>query len=102
MIELPFRSPAQFEPLCFSESSSEGHWFVFCGDKLLVELGPPERPRQRADLVRDAFHEAAIAEEHIGMVIDQLDAGTIELRGRTEGKLDHPLSIICRFRWNLP
>jgi NAD+ diphosphatase len=44
MIELPFRSPAQFEPLCFCESSAEGHWFVFCGDKLLVELGPPERP----------------------------------------------------------
>jgi len=44
MIELPFRSPAQFEPLCFSERSADGHWFVFCGDKLLVELGPPERP----------------------------------------------------------
>ena len=44
MSELPFRSPAQFEPLCFCESSAEGHWFVFCGDKLLVELGPPERP----------------------------------------------------------
>ena len=44
MIELPFRSPAQFEPLCFCESRAEGHWFVFCGDKLLVELGPPERP----------------------------------------------------------
>lgn len=44
MIELPFRSPAQFEPLCFTERSEAGHWFVFCGDKLLVELGPAERP----------------------------------------------------------
>jgi NAD+ diphosphatase len=44
MSELPFRAPPQFEPLCFAESRGEGHWFVFCGDKLLVELGPPERP----------------------------------------------------------
>jgi hypothetical protein len=44
MIELPFRAPAQFEPLCFAELAAEGHWFGFCGDKLLVELGPPERP----------------------------------------------------------
>ncbi|HEU4441161.1 MAG TPA: NUDIX-like domain-containing protein, partial [Burkholderiales bacterium] len=44
MVELPFRAPLQFEPLCFAEARSEGHWFVFCGDRLLVELGPPERP----------------------------------------------------------
>jgi NAD+ diphosphatase len=44
MRELPFRAPLQFEPLCFAEPSIEAHWFVFRGDKLLVELGPPERP----------------------------------------------------------
>jgi NAD+ diphosphatase len=44
MSELPFRSPAHFEPLCFGEAPGEGHWFAFCGDKLLVELGPAERP----------------------------------------------------------
>jgi NAD+ diphosphatase len=44
MRELPFRAPANFEPLCFSESSGDGHWFAFCGDKLLVELGPLDRP----------------------------------------------------------
>jgi NAD+ diphosphatase len=44
MIELPFRAPLEFEPLCFAEPSGEAHWFVFRGDKLLVELGPPERP----------------------------------------------------------
>jgi len=44
MIELPFRAPPQFEPLCFNENASEGHWFAFCGDKLLVEMGPLERP----------------------------------------------------------
>ena len=44
MIELPFRSPMRFEPLCFNEKPEGGHWFVFCGDKLLVEMGPLERP----------------------------------------------------------
>ena len=65
MIELPFRSPAQFEALCFCESSAEGHWFVFCGDKLLVELGPPERPsddpRFRA---RPAFARLPLRKNH--------------------------------------
>lgn len=44
MIELPFRSPTGFEPVCFNEKAEGGHWFVFCGDKLLVEIGPLERP----------------------------------------------------------
>ena len=44
MVELPFRSPLQFEAACFCETVGEGHWFVFAADKLLVELGPPERP----------------------------------------------------------
>ena len=48
MVELPFRSPLQFEAACFCENdegrTEAGHWFVFAGDKLLVELGPPERP----------------------------------------------------------
>jgi NAD+ diphosphatase len=43
-MELPFRAPLDFEAACYSESDGEGHWFVFCGDKLAVELGPPERP----------------------------------------------------------
>jgi NAD+ diphosphatase len=41
MSELPFARPADFEHRCFSESVGEGHWFVFCGERLLVELGPP-------------------------------------------------------------
>lgn len=43
-MELPFRAPSEFEPLCFTEVTVEGHWFAFCGDKLLVELGPLEKP----------------------------------------------------------
>ena len=35
---------------------------------------------QRGDLVRDAFHQAAIAEEHPGVVIDHVMAGAIEMR----------------------
>jgi NAD+ diphosphatase len=44
MRDLPFRAPSEFEPLCFAEKTGEGHWFAFCGDKLLVELGPLEKP----------------------------------------------------------
>ncbi len=42
--ELPFSTPSGFEHLCHCESPGEGHWFVFRGDQLLVEMGPPERP----------------------------------------------------------
>ena len=65
MIELPFRAPLQFEAACFAETLGEGHWFVFCGDKLLVELGPPERPsddpRFRA---RPAFARLPLFKNH--------------------------------------
>ena len=44
MSELPFRAPASFEALCSNEKREGGHWFVFCGDKLLVEMGPLEQP----------------------------------------------------------
>jgi NAD+ diphosphatase len=44
MSELPFRSPASFEPLCHCEAPGEAHWFVFHGDRLLVERGPLEQP----------------------------------------------------------
>jgi NAD+ diphosphatase len=43
-MELPFRAPSEFEPLCFTDETAEGHWFAFCGDRLLVELGPLEKP----------------------------------------------------------
>ena len=65
MVELPFRAPLQFEASCFAETTSEGHWFVFAGDKLLVELGPPERPsddpRFRA---RPAFARLPLPKNH--------------------------------------
>src|SRR5438552_8950218 len=43
------------------------------GDSVVIveddELAEAERPRQRARLVRDAFHQAAIANEHVSMVV---------------------------------
>jgi NAD+ diphosphatase len=44
MEQLPFSSPAGFEPRVRCESPSGGWWFVFRGDHLLVEMGPLERP----------------------------------------------------------
>ena len=65
MVELPFRTPLQFEPACFVEAPGEGHWFVFSGDRLLVEIGPPERPsddpRFRA---RPAWARLALQKNH--------------------------------------
>ena len=44
MSDLPFSRPADFEQLVTCESPGKGHWFVFRGDQLLVEMGPLERP----------------------------------------------------------
>ena len=48
MHELPFATPAGYEPACFIERPGEGRWFVFKGDQLMVELGPPD-PRPSDD-----------------------------------------------------
>jgi NAD+ diphosphatase len=48
MIELPFSAPPDYQHLCFCDKPGEGHWFVFRGDQLLVELGPPD-PRPSDD-----------------------------------------------------
>jgi NAD+ diphosphatase len=41
VIQLPFHSPEGFVPLSATAPDAVGHWFVFCGDRLLVEVGPP-------------------------------------------------------------
>ncbi len=46
--ELPFSTPAGYEQLCFCEAPGAGAWFVFRGDQLLVEMGPPD-PRPSDD-----------------------------------------------------
>ena len=53
MSEMPFMSPLQFEAGVaapeVAEPEARAHWFVFKGDRLLVELGPPS-PRPSDDL----------------------------------------------------
>ena len=41
MSELPFSAPLDYEHLVACETPGEAHWFVFRGDELLVEMGPP-------------------------------------------------------------
>ena len=43
------------------------------------QLAQAERPGQRADLVRDPLHEAAVADERVGVVVDDLEARAVEL-----------------------
>ena len=47
------------------------------GDELAQAPGAGER----AGFVRDAFHQAAVAQEHIGVVIDDFMPGAVELGG---------------------
>ena len=50
MIEMPFTSPEGFEgAVAGGGDCGPAHWFVFRGDRLLVELGPPS-PRPSDDL----------------------------------------------------
>jgi len=53
MHELPFGRPVDFEqlvnPAAPAAGTDAGHWFVFRGSDLLVELGPPD-PRPSDDL----------------------------------------------------
>jgi NAD+ diphosphatase len=48
MQELPFATPTGYEHLSYCESPGSGYWFVFRGDQLLVEMGPPD-PRPSDD-----------------------------------------------------
>lgn len=49
MIEMPFTIPPEFESgVMAPPSAPQAHWFVFRGDRLLVELGPPS-PRPSDD-----------------------------------------------------
>jgi NAD+ diphosphatase len=48
MNRLPFYSPHDYEHLVACAAPGEAHWFVFRGDQLLVEMGPPD-PRPSDD-----------------------------------------------------
>jgi hypothetical protein len=55
------------------------------GDAVVVpeggQLAQAPGAGERAGLVRDAFHQAAVAEEGVGAVVDDLVAGPVELGG---------------------
>jgi NAD+ diphosphatase len=48
MSELPFSSPSQYTHRVTGAAATQGLWFVFRGDQLLVEKGPPD-PRPGDD-----------------------------------------------------
>jgi NAD+ diphosphatase len=49
-MEMPFMTPPRFESgVAPAEAGDAAHWFVFQGERLLVELGPPS-PRPSDDL----------------------------------------------------
>ena len=56
------------------------------GDAVVViegdQLAQAQRAGQRAGFVGDAFHQAAVAQEDIGVVIDDLVAVAVELAGQ--------------------
>jgi NAD+ diphosphatase len=92
MADLPFCCPDDFEPLCHCEEPGEGHWFVFRGSDLLVEMGPLERAsddlrvRARpawARLPGDAGDGAALQKNHNWLGGDALRTLYLgRLRGR--------------------
>ena len=50
MIEMPFNSPTHFAAgVAAPEAAGDALWFIFRGDRLLVELGPPS-PQPSGDL----------------------------------------------------
>ena len=54
-------------------------------------------PASDAGLVRDAFHQAAVAEEDVGVVVDDRVAGAVELAPRAASR-----RAPCRPRWRGP
>ena len=58
--------------------------FTVDGDAVVIvegdQLAQAQGAGQGRDFMGNAFHHAAIAQEHIGLVIDDVVAGTVELR----------------------
>ena len=49
---------------------------------MAMSLPRPSVPGQARRLVRDPFHHAAVAHEYVGAVIDDVEAGSVELGGQ--------------------
>jgi NAD+ diphosphatase len=65
MVELPFGRPVDYTHCVACEAPGEGHWFVFRGDQILVQMGLLERasddPRVRA---RPAWARLPLQKNH--------------------------------------
>ncbi|MGH3372768.1 MAG: NAD(+) diphosphatase [Nocardioidaceae bacterium] len=69
MNPLPFSRPLDYEALVSCAAPGEGHWFVFRGDQLLVEMGPLERASDDLRVkARPAWarlpHQSALQKSH--------------------------------------
>ena len=54
------------------------------------QLAEAEGARQRTRLVRDAFHQATVADEHVGVMIDDVVTGAVEFGGEQRFSERHP------------
>ncbi len=58
---------------------------AFNGDVVVVvdpaQVAEFEMPGQRRGLTRDPFHHAAVATQRVDVIVEQLEAGTIEVAG---------------------
>jgi len=67
MTQMPFGTPQGFEHgLTPAEERGLAHWFVFCGDRLLVEVGPPSSvpPDDPRVAARPAWARLALQENN--------------------------------------
>jgi len=101
MALLPFSSPQDFEHRVRGAGDAEGLWFVFRGDRLLVEIGPPDprpgddpRVRERPSWAHPGkclFLELAGA-PHAAAVVSELEPGLAPTIGLS-GDLDSEVAI---------
>jgi hypothetical protein len=67
------------------------------GDAVVVverdELAQPQRAGERAHLVGDALHQAAVAQEDVGLVVDDGVPGAVEFRGEELLGERHPYGV---------
>ncbi|MNC47835.1 hypothetical protein D3C75_969200 [compost metagenome] len=71
--------------------------FAINGNPVVIvetdELAEAESPRQRANFMRNAFHQAAITHKYVGEVVDDFVVGAVELRPQGAFRNRHPYSV---------
>ena len=88
--------PVGFKALGCVVGKPSLHMAIY-GDAVVVveadQLAQSERARQRAGLMGNTFHEAAVAQEYVRIMIDDIEAGTVKLRGKNFFRQRHPHRI---------